>query len=154
MFNLTDAGYAIAGISAGLAVFSTVVRLAVTDMGRVKEIREKLKDHQADIKAASKSNDTKKLQRAQEEMMKLTMENLKMGYKPLLITFIPFILIFGWIKGQYESAGVVATIFGFNLEWFWWYFVCAMISSLIINRIIEKYPIEFNLIKKKQTKVN
>jgi uncharacterized membrane protein (DUF106 family) len=154
MIEFTQAGYAIAGISVVLAIFSTVVRLAVTDMKRSKEIREKLKEHQADIKAASKSNDTKKMQRAQKDMMDLTMENLRMGYKPLLITFIPFILIFGWIRGEYGSSGIVANILGFGLDWFGWYFVCAMITSLIINRITEKYPIELNLIKKKQTKVN
>jgi uncharacterized membrane protein (DUF106 family) len=288
MIGLTEAGYAITGISAVLAMFSSLVRVAVTDMKRSKEIRAKLKENQAEMRKLAKSGDSKKLERAQKEMMELTTENMRMVYKPMIITIIPIILIFGWLGGAYgdlnptmnvtvvsqlpanmtaenitvkndgvynasnntitweigkahtDATGEVSAelkvkpqylvdlndtvvsltysdkngrlgpivssdhlqpVEGSNMTverivetkpetgkvlyrvvygniatnnviffplsfdflfihihngmgWVGWYILCSVIVSLIINKITEKYPIELNLIKKKQSKVN
>lgn len=138
MIEITDAGYIIAAISMGLATMSSLVRRAVLDQEKLKENKEKLKEHQATLKEASKKGDTKRMQKAQEQMMELSMEQMKQSFKPLMFTFIPFILVFGWLRDQYSQIGDVATIFGFGLGWFWWYFVCAMLVSIVINKIMEK----------------
>jgi len=137
MIEITEAGYIIALISMGLAVMSALVRKAVLDQEKMKETKEKLKRHQEEMKQATKSGDTKKLQKAQGEMMKLTMENLKHSFRPMLITFVPFILVFTWLRDQYGSAGTVASLAGFDLGWFWWYLICAMAVSIIINKILK-----------------
>jgi len=134
---IEESGIIIAAISIGLMIMSALVRRATTDREKVKEIRERMKEIQKTIKNASKSGNTKKMQKAQEEMMKLTMENMKQSFRPMIITIIPFILIFGWLKNHYESAGTVATVLGFDFSWFWWYLVCAMITSLIINKVLK-----------------
>lgn len=101
MFSLTEAGYAIAGISVFISIFSSAVRLAVTDMKRMKEIKEKLKENQAEIRKLTKSGDTKKIERTQKEMLELTTENMHMATKPMLFTIIPILLIFWWVGGVY-----------------------------------------------------
>jgi uncharacterized membrane protein (DUF106 family) len=137
MIEITDAGYVIALISMGLAIMSALVRKAVLDQEKMKETKEKLKKHQEEMKKATKTGDTKKLQKNQEEMMKLTMENLKHSFRPMLITFIPFILVFTWLREQYSTIGTVASLAGYNLGWFWWYLICAMTVSLFINKILK-----------------
>ncbi|HEX55116.1 MAG: hypothetical protein DRO94_00820 [Candidatus Altiarchaeales archaeon] len=137
LFTITDAGIAIAGIAIALMIMSSLVRRATVDMEKMKEIKNKLKEHQEVMKEASRSGDMKKMQRAQEEVMKLTMENLKQSLKPMSITIIPFIMIFTWLKSQYANAGTVATLFGFDMNWFWWYFICAVITSILINKILN-----------------
>ena len=137
MIEITEAGYIIALISMGLAIMSALVRKAVLDQDKMRETKEKLKKYQEEMKKATKSGDTKKLQKSQAEMMKLTMENLKHSFRPMLITFVPFILVFTWLKDQYGSAGTVVSLFGFNLGWFWWYLLCAMTVSLIINKLLK-----------------
>ncbi|RLI91520.1 MAG: hypothetical protein DRO89_03835 [Candidatus Altiarchaeales archaeon] len=137
MIEITEAGYIIALISIGLAIMSALVRKAVLDQDKMRETKEKLKKYQEEMKKATKSGDTKRLQKSQAEMMKLTMENLKHSFRPTLITFVPFILVFTWLKDQYGSAGTVVSLFGFNLGWFWWYLLCAMTVSLIINKLLE-----------------
>ena len=137
LFTITDAGIAIAGIAIALMIMSSLVRRATVDMEKMKEIKNKLKEHQEVMKKASRSGDIKKMQRAQEEIMKLTMENLKQSLKPMSITIIPFIMIFTWLKSQYANAGTVATLFGFDMNWFWWYFICAVITSILINKILN-----------------
>jgi len=137
MIEITEAGYIIAIISMGLAIMSALVRKAVLDQDKMRETKEKLKKYQEEMKKATKSGDTKRLQESQAEMMKLTMENLKHSFRPMLITFVPFILVFTWLKDQYGSAGTVVSLFGFNLGWFWWYLICAMTVSLIINKLLK-----------------
>ncbi|OYT54001.1 MAG: hypothetical protein B6U72_03795 [Candidatus Altiarchaeales archaeon ex4484_2] len=134
---ITDKGMVIAAVSAGIAVLSSLVRMAVLDREQMKEMKEKLKKQQTEVKEAAKSGHTKKAQKAQEEMMKLTMENMKHSMKPLMFTFIPFILIFNWLRGEYGDVGTVATLFGFNLSWFWWYLVTAMLISITLNKIFK-----------------
>jgi len=137
MIEITEAGYIIALISMGLAIMSALVRKAVLDQEKMRETKEKLKRYQEEMKKATKSGDTKKLQKSQAEMMKLTMENLKHSFRPMLITFVPFVLVFTWLKDQYGSVGTVVSLFGFNLGWFWWYLLCAMTVSLIINKLLK-----------------
>ncbi len=136
MIEITDAGYTIAAISTGLSIMSALVRKAVLDMDKMKEIKEKIKVHQKEMKLATKSGDMKKMQRNQEDMMSLTMENMKLSFKPMIYTFIPFILVFGWLRDQYGLLDVVASVFGFNFGWFWWYFICAMVVSLTVNKVL------------------
>ncbi len=137
MTTITPDGQIIAFISIALAIMSALVRKAVLDMKKLKQMKEEMKEQQRIMKEATKSGDTKKMQKAQEHLMKLTMENMKYSFKPMLITFIPFIIIFYWLQGQYSSVGTVATIFSFDLGWLGWYLVISVISSLIINKILN-----------------
>ncbi len=137
MIAITTDGQVIAVISIALAIMSALVRKAVLDMKKLKQMKEEMKEQQRIMKEATKSGDTKKMQKAQEHLMKLTMENMKYSFKPMLITFIPFIIIFYWLQGQYTSVGTVATILGFDLGWLGWYLVTSIISSLIINKILN-----------------
>lgn len=134
---VSDDGLVIAGVSIGLALLSFLVRMAVLDRAHMEEMKKQLKEKQKDVKEATKKGQTKKAAKAQEEMMQLTLENMKHTMKPLMYTFIPFILIFGWLKGEYESIGTVATLFGFELSWFWWYLITAMLVSLTLNKIFK-----------------
>lgn len=137
MFSVTPDGQIIALISIGVAITSSLVRMATLDMKKMREMKEQMKEHQKTLKEATKSSDTKNAKRAQEELMKLTMENMKHSFRPMLITFIPFILIFYWLRGQYGSVGVVADISGFGLDWFGWYIVCSIISSMLLNKLLK-----------------
>lgn len=137
MIEITAAGYEITLISSIIVVMSSLVRRAVIGQEKMDEMKKRLKEKQANFKEISKSGDMKKIQKAQEEMLQLTMENFKQSFKPMLITFIPIILVFGWIRDQYGSIGTVVTLFGFNLGWFGWYFICAMAISLAFNKVLE-----------------
>lgn len=137
MITITPEGQVIAFISIALAIMSALVRKAVLDVKKLNRMKEEMKEQQKIMKEATKSGDTKKMQRAQEHLMKLTMENMKYSFKPMLITFIPFIIIFYWLQGQYSSIGTVATIFNFDLGWLGWYIVVSITLSIIINKLLN-----------------
>lgn len=137
MWGITPDGNEIAAISIGIATVSSLVRYAVMDKEAFAESKKKMKEHQATMKKLSKSGNVKKLQEAQAQMMPLFMENMKHSMKPMLFTFIPFILIFYWLKDTYAGIGVVAAPFGYELGWLGWYFVCVMISSMVLNKALK-----------------
>lgn len=101
MISITLDGWIIVFISIGIAIASSLVRKATLDMEKLKESKEKIKEHQKIIKEATKKGHTKKAMKSQEEMTKLMMENFRHSMKPMMITIIPFILVFGWLAGTY-----------------------------------------------------
>jgi uncharacterized membrane protein (DUF106 family) len=137
IITLTEAGQTIALISVLISFVSAMVRRATVDMDKVKDSREKMKEHQKKMQEAQKKGDTDQMIRSQEEMTKHMIAGMKQNFKPMLITWIPFILIFNWLSTHYGSAGDVATVFGMNLGWFWWYFVVSLIASIIVNKIVQ-----------------
>ena len=139
MINITPAGYEISLISLGITIVSSLVRRAVVDMDKLTETKKQMKEHQQSLAKLTKAGgDPKKIQEINEKMIALTMENLKHSFRPMLITLIPFIILFRWIRTQYSPIGIVSTVFGFDLGWFGWYFLSSMIFGIALNKIIEK----------------
>jgi uncharacterized membrane protein (DUF106 family) len=139
MISVTPEGATIAGISVLLSILSALVRVATVDMKKMKASKETMKQHQEKIKELQKNGDTKEMAKVQEQMMTHALDQMKQSFKPMLITFIPFILIFNWLSSQYGKSGNVADLFGLQLSWFWWYFIVSFAAAIIINKIIEKY---------------
>jgi len=137
ILTLTDAGQAIAMISVMISFISALVRRATVDLDKVKDSREKVKDHQKKMREAQKKGDTDQMLKIQEEMTKQLMIQMKQNFKPILITWIPFIVVFKWLADQYGSAGNVANILGISLGWFWWYFVISFLASTVVNKIVQ-----------------
>jgi len=137
ILTLTEAGQSIALISVLISFVSAMVRRATVDMDKVKNSREQMKEHQKMMQEAQKKGDTDQMMRSQEQMTKHMMIQMKQNFKPMLITWIPFILIFKWLSDQYGSMGTVANILGMNLTWFWWYFVVSLCASIIVNKIVQ-----------------
>ena len=77
---------------------TTIIYKYATDQKRLKEIKTKLKDLRKKMKDNSK--DTKKVMSLQKEMMELNMEMMKQSFKSMLYTFIPLIILFGWMSAN------------------------------------------------------
>jgi uncharacterized membrane protein (DUF106 family) len=64
----------------------------------------------------------------QSEMLQITGTMMKSSFKPMLVTFIPFLLLFYWIKGIYTP--ILAS-------WFWYYLGASLVSSLIFRKLLK-----------------
>lgn len=133
---ITAAGREIVMVSFAIVMTSSLVRKAVIDKERLDETKKKLKENQNILKEATKSGDTKRAKKAQAELTQSMMENLKIGMKPMMFTFIPFILVFSWLRGHYGDIGSVVSLFGYELGWLGWYISCSMITSIILNKLM------------------
>lgn len=106
LFEISEPGVVIFVIAIVLGLVSGLVTKLT--MGKeAKEVRERQKELTKELKAALKANDVKKAKAIQSELMKLSLSSMRFSLKPMLITFIPFILVFWWMAGAYGSIGNV-----------------------------------------------
>ncbi|CEG13229.1 membrane hypothetical protein [groundwater metagenome] len=105
-FEISEPGIVIFVIAIVLGLASSLVMKFT--MGKdAKEARAKQKVLGEDLKAALKANDVKKAKALQSELMKSSLSSMRFSLKPMLITLIPFILVFGWMSTTYGSIGNV-----------------------------------------------
>src|SRR3989338_1531724 len=117
----------VAGI---ITLITTLVYKYFTDQKALKKIKEDHKDLQEEMKK-HKENPAKMAELQKQLLQKGLIEPMKHQLKPLLITFIPFILIFGWLKTTYQSSGDM--LFGFG--WFGTYIIFSIIFSIILRKV-------------------
>lgn len=105
-FEISEPGIVIFVIAIVLGLASSLVMKFATGK-EAKEAREKQKAMSKDLKKALKANDTKKAKELQKELMSSSLSSMRFSLKPMLITFIPFILVFSWMSGAYGTLGDV-----------------------------------------------
>ena len=93
-----------------IVILSFIISLTIilitkytTDQALMKKLKEEIKDHQKQIKELK--SDPKKAMEVQKKAMEVNMKYMMHSLKPTIITFIPIILIFGWMSSNfaYES---------------------------------------------------
>lgn len=88
-----------------ILLVSTVVSLLIvvsykymTDQKEMKRLKDELASHQKKMKEIK---EPEKLMAVQKEAMALNMQYMTKSMKPTLITFLPIILIFGWMNAHF-----------------------------------------------------
>ncbi len=116
----------IIGIAVVISFISLLVTKYTTDQARMKE----LKARQKELSKQSKEfkDDIKKFTEINQEIMKLTMEMFRHSFKPLLITMIPLLALFWWVKNTFSDVFP---------HWIWYYKAAGIISSLILRKVLK-----------------
>lgn len=88
-----------------ILLVSTVVSLLIvvsykylTDQKEMKRLKDELASHQKKMKEIK---EPEKLMAVQKDAMALNMQYMTKSMKPTLITFLPIILIFGWMNAHF-----------------------------------------------------
>lgn len=116
-------------ISLIVTFFSTLITKWLTNQEHLRSLKARQKEIQKELKQCQKDGDDCKMKELQSEMMKITGTMFKSSFKPLFITFIPFIILLYWIRAIYTP------VMGFS--WFWYYLGASLISSMIFRRILK-----------------
>lgn len=85
-------------LAAILTMITNLVYKYTTDQKEMKRLKEKIKSTQEEMK--KHRQDPKKLQKIQKEAMETNMSYTMKSLKPMLYTFLPLILIFGWMNAN------------------------------------------------------
>jgi len=134
-----------------LLVISFIITLVLTltyklfsDQEEIKSSKEKIKNLQTQIK---EEKDQEKVMVLQKEMLQINMGHLKHSMKPLLITFLPLIAVFWWLRLTFTPFGnlidyswdvpIFCSIFGGICDGMGWFLVYVF-SSFIFNMILRK----------------
>jgi uncharacterized membrane protein (DUF106 family) len=109
-----------------VSLFISLVNYFVMDKEKVKRSRDRQKDLQKQMKE-HKSNPEKMVE-LQKEMFSGIGENFKHTLKPMMITMLPILVVFYWIKDVFTEilAG-----------WFWWYLVTAIVASMVFRKLFK-----------------
>jgi len=109
-----------------VTLFITIVNFFMVDKKRMKEIREKQKALRVEIKKY-KDNPAKMME-LNKQMMEDLPEQLRHSFKPMLVTIIPLLILFGWLKATFSITSIAGT-------WFWWYIGASITFSMILRKI-------------------
>lgn len=95
--------WAIIILSLLISLIIILITKYTTDQTLMKNLKEEIKNYQKQIKEAK--NEPAKAMQLQKKAMEVNMKYMTHSLKPTLITFIPIILIFGWMSSTfaYES---------------------------------------------------
>src|SRR3989338_10877564 len=86
-----------------ISLIITIIYKYTTNQNLMKEMKDEIKELQKEAKELK--DKPAEMMKANKKMMETNMKYMKHSLKPTLITFIPIILIFGWMSSHfaYES---------------------------------------------------
>ncbi len=123
-------------ISIGLSLATTLVYKYATDQNMLKQIREDMKKYQEQMKA-HKGN-AEKLAEINKQIMPLQSKMMAQSMKPMIITIIPFIILFKVLGDIYNSTIVIPLSFWpGHLGWVGTYVVFSMIFTTLFRKVLK-----------------
>ncbi len=130
-----DPQITIAIVAVIVSSMSTLVQKLLVNQDRVEEIKEEMNK----LKKESKEKPEDK--EIQKEMFSLSKEMMKNNFKPMLITMLPILLVFLWLRRTFGEIGTVAhlPVLNIGLSWIWWYILISITVSLILEAIYKTH---------------
>ena len=120
-------------ISFLITLLSTLAYKYFTDQNALKLLKEDHKRIQEEMK--KHKDDAKKIAELNKEALQKSLEPFKHQIKPLLITFIPFILIFAWLRTAYVNTGDLFL----GIGWFGNYILFSFVFSIALRKLLKVY---------------
>ena len=108
----------------------SLVNHFVMDKERMREIKKRQKEIQKEMKEHQKEGNKDKVLELNKEMMSFVGETFKQSFKPMLITIIPIIVFFGFIRNVMSTTEIAGS-------WFWYYLVAAIVGSIIFKKVFK-----------------
>ena len=115
-----------------LTLITTLIQKYGTDQQELKKLKEEQKILQEEIKKYK--GHPEKLLELQKKQLSFIPKTFDLTTKPLIYTFVPFILFFRWFNDYFSSLQF--KFFGF-LTWFWFYIIVSIILSSILRKIFK-----------------
>jgi uncharacterized membrane protein (DUF106 family) len=109
-----------------ITLLITIVNFFMVDRKRMKEIRDKQKKLREEMKSF-KDNPEKMLE-INKKMMEDMPEQLKHSFKPMLVTLVPLLILFSWLRTTYAETIIAST-------WIWWYIGASIVFSIILRKV-------------------
>ncbi len=129
-------------IGAGISIFMSLVNKKFLGTGAAKEVKDKMKEIRTKMLEAQKSGDAKAVNDHLKELMKINSDYMKFMIKPMMISIILVILVLPFVRSAYTGLTVATVpdsipyIGGYELSWFWWYFICTFVVSTIVRKLV------------------
>jgi uncharacterized membrane protein (DUF106 family) len=116
----------IALFSVVVTFFSTLAQKWLTNQEHLKKVKARQKEIQKEIR---NTKDPTIMQELNMEMANISMTMMKSSFKPLLVTFIPFLILFRWLRGVYIPE--------LGNAWIWYYLGYSILASIAIRKALK-----------------
>ena len=118
-----------------MALIALVVSLAITivthfmsDKERLKEIKDKQKSLREEMK--KHRDNPSKMMEINKKMMEDMPEQMKHSFKPMIITIIPLLILFKWLRSTFTLTSIASS-------WIWWYIGFSMFFSIALRKVFK-----------------
>jgi len=111
-----------------VTLFITIVTYFMTDRERMKEIKTKQKELRKEIK--NHRDNPQKMLELNKQMMEDMPEQMKHSFKPMLVTIVPLLILFSWLRGTFADSTIAST-------WFWWYLGSSLVFSITLRKMFR-----------------
>jgi uncharacterized membrane protein (DUF106 family) len=148
-----------------VAFITTLAQKLLVNQDRLLFLQKEMKEFNQEMMQARKSNDPKameKMQKKQMEFMSLQKEMMFMSFKPMIVTWVPILLIYYWVfQSQLLNQTVVnlpqvayyvllvplwhalpisyvhVALGPYSISWLGWYFLCSIGLSQVFRKLME-----------------
>ncbi len=111
-----------------VSFFVSLINYFFLDKERMREIKAKQKALREEAK--QHHGNPEKLMEINKEIMGQSMEMMRHSFKPMLITIVPILLFFSFMKGLFVNTEIAKT-------WIWWYIGGSILGSIIFRKILK-----------------
>jgi len=129
-------------VGASISIIMSLVNKKVLSTERAKEVKKMMQEIREKMLEAQKAGDTKKMNDHLKGLMKMNSEYMKFMIKPMIVSVFLVLLIIPFLRNTYTGL-VIATVpeslpvvGGFELSWFWWYFICTFVVSIVAKKLL------------------
>ncbi len=118
-------------IGISVTTISTLLLKVFTDQEKIKGLKGRQKELQKQLRACQKKGDFCKVEQLNKEAMDVSLSMMKSSFsgKQFLITFIPFILLFSFLRELYVPL--------LGNKWLWIYLASAMGFSMVLRKLLK-----------------
>ena len=120
------------------SLFITLINKHFTDQPLLKRSKEEMKSLQKEMRKVMREN-PKKAQALQKEIFKKNMVMMKQNLNPkiMLMTMLPMILIFIFIKNNYTQFDQFLNLGFATFGWLGTYIIFSIINSVILKKLLK-----------------
>lgn len=118
-----------------IIVFALLISLAISlvnyfvlDKEKLRDIKQKQKLLQEESK--KHKDNPQKMMEINQQMLSHSMEMMKHSFKPLIITMIPILIFFSFIRNAYASTSLASS-------WIWYYIGTSIVGSTIFRKLLK-----------------
>ena len=120
-------------------ILTLIVNLAMkffTNQHVMKSLKEETEFFKQEMKKFK--NDPQKLIEIQKQSMETSMKYLKHSLPATLVTLLPLLLIFGWLRTTFPPEQTLLTLpLGIELGWLGSYILFSIIFSIVLRKILN-----------------
>jgi len=109
-----------------VSLFITIVNYYMIDKNKMKEIKERQKELRKEMKEFR--DNPEKMMEINQKMLADLPEQMKMSFKPMIITMIPLLILFAWLRSTFVETAIAGS-------WLWWYIGSSLIFSITIRKL-------------------